>query len=327
MYHKNLGQLTIDTSSYSSTNCTPSPASTAPSLTSCPSRLSTRSSTAQSLSSPSPTGSSLTGRRQLSSRSSSFLLSSFACPVHSMTGSSEDKLSCAECQLLEQSLSPSMLRSQPLSFSQLGHVSGLNSDRLFSSCEPSPVPKLSDSAVEKRPSKNSRKRRKSSNQSDYDSDSSPPRLVMTSAISPVGYQDSEVFSEPPEITDSPSKSVVVSPQGILTASYTHSQSQPGLNSSKKEDATSNTNRTLRHNVKSPHISRTLIKQKLCNIRNSSVSSISSKPAANIRQLSEFHPLPLEYCTKKKLADEIRAALYVDRWVFVSSIAYRFKLLS
>ncbi|XP_035824924.1 uncharacterized protein LOC101849998 isoform X2 [Aplysia californica] len=303
MAPKGLGQqfvgqeLTIDTSSYTtggSTNYTPSPSS-------CPSRLSTRSSTLQSLSSPSPTGSSVAGRRH-QSRSSCVL----TCPVHSMSSSVEDKLTCVECQLLEQSLSPGVCRSRPNSSAQLHSGSSIPCDRLVSSCEPSPVQKTSQSAIEKSNTRGSRKRRKSSNLSGYDSDSSPPRLEKTTALSPHLYQDNEVFSEPPEITNSPSKTCL-SPRKLATRnSLSCAESIASPHSLRNKDVVS-PKRILRPSS-FPLKSRTgsiSCKTKLCNNRS---SSGANKSATGSSLLSEYEPLPLDHCTKRKLVEEIKAAI-------------------
>ena len=297
---QNLGQqfvgqeLTIDTNSYTSSISTISP-----SPVSCPSRLSTRSSTLQSLSSPSPSGSSVTaGRRH--SRAPCIL----ACPVHAMS-SLEDKLTCPECQLLEQSLSPGLLNSRLHSSGQLH--SNYSHRSAASSCEPSPVPKSTQSVIDKANTKSSRKRRKSSNLSSYESDSSPPRLEKTTSISPNSFQDGEVFSEPPEITNSPTKASESTAKKLPNRTCISNNQTSNLCSSGNEEV-SLPKRILRP-TSFKKKSRITSRAKKCNNNHITASKVCSEDRT---ALSEFDPLPLKYCTRRKLVEEIKAVLGSDR---------------
>ncbi|CAG5116305.1 unnamed protein product, partial [Candidula unifasciata] len=287
--------LTIDTSSFSvggSSVCTPS-------LSPCPSRLSTRSSTMPSLSSPSPTGSATFRNRQC--LKSTFPL---ACPLHSSSHCLTDRLSCAECRLLEQSASPGILhpgRTTLRSLSVQASESSHCSERPVSSSEPSPIGKET-LQLDRMQVRSVQKLKKSPSLSVHDSDSSPPRLQKNTSLSPNTYHSSSSCSDPPEIT--PFKRCM-SPR--RQSSYRESpivlESPVSTTLSKKICSDTSPQRSLRQpSTKSASLSSA---RKLCNKRSTSPQSSSKSVIQSSHP--EFEPLPLEHCSKRKLVEEIQAA--------------------
>ncbi|GFO35810.1 histone-lysine N-methyltransferase, partial [Plakobranchus ocellatus] len=311
-------ELTIDTSQGFLTYT--------PSLSPCTSRFSTRSSTLPSLSSPSPTGSDGFQSRSLShhhsgkaSGSNSHSLS-LACPVHSMlaTNAASERISCAECQLLEQSaasVSPGSLRCgrfhlRSLSSQQTARDSSFLSERRLSSAEPSPNFKLTP-VFERSPNCSLRKRKKSSNLSGDESDSSPPRLEKNVCISPRTNHDINFFSEPPNITNSEKSHV--SPKQT-SSSKSSVSTKPFLSSpasKKKVRRIFSPKKKVSPKKAQPPKKKTLTKpppKKKCN--NDLSSNFIKKSSRSVITMScpEHEPLPLEHCSNRKLVKEIKAAI-------------------
>ncbi|XP_055888108.1 uncharacterized protein LOC106075037 isoform X1 [Biomphalaria glabrata] len=287
-------ELTIDTSSFttggSSTCVSP--------LSPCPSRLSTRSSTQPSLSSPSPTGSA--GYRN---RYTSLSISSFTCPVHSSLSCQSERSTCPECRLLDQCMSPNIsrsyrsnLRSAPI------NEATYSSSHYVNRSESSPPIKEtfhSDKVIVK----SARKRRKSANLSADDSDTSPPRLEKTSSLSPLAYRDYSLFSDPPEITNSPFKGCL-SPSrqnnGRCSSLTLETLCTSPLSPKKKVCSTMFSQRMLRHTSPNKVSPQNNFKQKACN-KSYSTSVISTS-------YSDHDPLPLEHCNNQIIIEEIQLAL-------------------
>ncbi|CAL1542032.1 unnamed protein product, partial [Lymnaea stagnalis] len=271
----------------------------------CPSRLSTRSSTLPSLSSPSPSGS--PGLRSRIHSKSNFPL---ACPLHSLSCNATDRSSCPECQLLEQSISPVTLRSCRATLRSLSaHAAESNylSEHPASSSEPSPVIKealLSDKVN----MRNARKRRKSVNISAEESDTSPPRLEKNTCLSPMAHRDSSFFSEPPEITNSPFKSCV-SPRRQNPSRFSNlspnSLTTSPLSPRKKQSSNVSPPKNLRALSPTKITPQTAVGRKTCN---KAVPSSVSSTSVIKSSCSEHDPLPIEHCSKRTLVEEIKAAL-------------------
>ena len=303
-------ELTIDTSQGFLT-CTPS-------LSPCASRLSTRSSTLPPLSSPSPTGSvgfrarSLSQHHSAKTSSSSSGGCSAALPLaalHSLPASTAVS-GCAE-YLLDQStaasISPGSLRSGRLNLRSLSGQQPPLGDSSLSS-EPSPNLKLTPGS-DKSLSRSRRKRRRSSNLSGDESDSSPPTLEC---ISPQTNQDSNFFSEPPNITTGLDKNLL-SPKSsskspisskLVSPSTSRKKASRGLISKRKQ--TKKAVQAKKQSVKpSPK------KKGTSSVISAQVVKKSSRSVITM-SCPEHEPLPLEHCSDRKLVEEIKAATTVKR---------------
>lgn len=257
-----------------------------------------------SLSSPSPTGS--LGFRNRHYSKSAFAL---ACPLHSVASCLNDRLTCAECRLLEQSVSPGALNSNRGTFRSLSvqaSDSSRSSEHPVSSSEPSPVAR--DSLRQNRlQNRNVHKRRISHNLSANDSDSSPPRLEKNSSLSPSAYHSS-IFSEPPEITGTLFKRCM-SPRRQPTNQVLEPAVRPS-SPRKKICPETSPQRTLRQ--PSPIKSSAPATARKLSLKGSSISSQSCSKSVIQLNCSEYDPLPLEHCTRRKLVEEIQAVIAQER---------------
>lgn len=287
-------ELTIDTSSCSGPCSSVSAQTPSP----CFSRLSTRSSTIPSLSSLSPTGS-------CSLRSRNSPKGILACPLHSKDSSSQEVTStCAECQLIRQSAAaspfnshnhpPLLQKSLPTQLTVQTNFS-IETDTLNTDISPF-------SGGERR---SGRKRRKSSAYSADEYDISPPRLekIRTFSLHSNG-SDSDLPLSPDRLASSQKSPSNVCRGRPQAPSRGGKSQRPVIKSkyTKKKETSQKLSRTNKTDI----VCNTLDEPSHSVVESDSVITDSAPPD------SDCQPLPLKFCTKRKLVQEIKAALKDDR---------------
>lgn len=278
------------------------------SLSPCPSKQSTRSSTLPSLSSPSPTGSVVSRNRHLYK-----INSALACSTNSVSSSLDEHLSCAECRLLERSISPGTFlscRAALRTLSRQASECSCSPDWPVSSSEPSPVSK-EISQPDSSQGRGICKRRKSSTIFANDSDLSQPKIEKNTFLSADPHYYGSIFSEPSEVAQSPQKRRISSRQQSLdrlNCDVLESPVSPSSPHKKKYSGTS-PQRNLAHSSSVKSSVQLVSARHQC----SAHQLIFQNASTSEKQLcSEYEPLPLEHCRKRKLVEEIVAATTCDR---------------